>query len=91
MNLVTNQHSGGISLSQYFLRCSVNLFGTQGHSGSGKSAVVNMLSGLSRATSGEAYIYGLPVTDAGNSTKSPALIVSYSSLIPSYAHSHENL
>lgn len=40
-------------------------FALQGHSGSGKSAVVNMLSGLSRATSGEAYIYGLPVTDAG--------------------------
>lgn len=49
----------------------------QGHSGSGKSAVVNMLSGLSRATSGEAYIYGLPVTDAGNLAAKPADIISF--------------
>ncbi|KAG0581666.1 hypothetical protein KC19_4G270200 [Ceratodon purpureus] len=51
----------GLNITLYEGQC----FAIVGHSGSGKSAVVNMLSGLSRATSGEAYIYGLPVTDAG--------------------------
>jgi len=51
----------GLNLTLYEGQC----FAIVGHSGSGKSAVLNMLSGISRATSGEAYIYGLPVTDAG--------------------------
>ncbi|KAL3695276.1 hypothetical protein R1sor_009352 [Riccia sorocarpa] len=41
------------------------LFAFVGHSKSGKSALVSILAGLSQQTAGEAFVYGLPVSDGG--------------------------
>ncbi|KAL2632396.1 hypothetical protein R1flu_017082 [Riccia fluitans] len=46
------------------------LFAFVGHSKSGKSALVSILAGLSQQTSGEAFIYGLPVSDGGSELRS---------------------
>ncbi|KAG6542864.1 hypothetical protein Mapa_015768 [Marchantia paleacea] len=46
------------------------LFAFVGHSRSGKSALVSMLAGLSQRTSGEAFIYGLPISDGGSELRS---------------------
>lgn len=45
-------------------------FAIAGHSGSGKSSIIYMLSRLSCCTSGEAYIYGLPLATEGAELKS---------------------
>lgn len=45
-------------------------FAIAGHSGSGKSSIIYMLSRLSSCTSGEAYIYGLPLATEGAELKS---------------------
>ncbi|CAM6104482.1 unnamed protein product [Calypogeia fissa] len=46
------------------------LFAFVGHSKSGKSALLSILAGLSQGTSGEAYIYGLPISDGGSDLRS---------------------
>ncbi|KAH9325005.1 hypothetical protein KI387_005183, partial [Taxus chinensis] len=45
-------------------------FAIAGHTGSGKSDIIYMLSRLSSCTSGEAYIYGFPLTTGGTELKS---------------------
>lgn len=41
-------------------------FAIAGHSGSGKTSIINMLSRLSSYTSEEAYIYGVPLTEGSS-------------------------
>ncbi|GBG79474.1 hypothetical protein CBR_g29620 [Chara braunii] len=51
----------GLTLTMYEGQC----FAFLGHSGSGKSSVLNMLAGLSTPTSGEAFIYGNRLSHGG--------------------------
>ncbi|XP_057813717.1 uncharacterized protein LOC131027665 isoform X3 [Cryptomeria japonica] len=56
----------GVSLKFYEGEC----FAIAGHGGSGKSDILYMLSRLSSCTSGEAYIYGFPISTGGVELKS---------------------